>query len=441
MSTTATPNPSGPQLFRSAALDRMASPDQLNMAASIVRPSAWLLLLVVALVLGSGVLASVLIHVPVKVNSDGILLSPAGVHDVTAITGGQVQAMLVRVGDRVREGQTVAELSQPDLRQEIDQARADLQDAQEQLAQTQQFQSRTVTGQETTRAQERKALQDTIGFTQTRIGWLTDRIKGQEELAIKGFVSRQQVLQSRVELGQAVDELTKSQNALRQLDVDQVSQRTERDRETLGLQLKLASSQRRVEMLGSRMDRTVAVTSPYAGIVAEMKINEGEVAERGVALMTLIPSDSPNVDAAGVRHGPPIPLVATLYVPPADGKRVLSGMLVEILPATAKREEFGFIQGRVTSVSEVPATQEGMQREIKNKQLVSTLSASGAPFEVRAELLIDPATPSGFKWSSSRGPETTLSGGSPCKAEIVTRSETILELLIPPFKRLIARFV
>jgi HlyD family secretion protein len=81
-----------------------------------------------------------------------------------------------------------------------------------------------------------------------------------------------------------------------------------------------------------------------------------------------------------------------------------------------------------------------MQRTIKNHQMVSTLAGSGAPFEVRVALDIDPKTPSGFKWSSSVGPETTLSGGSPCKAEIVTRSETILQMLIPALKRVVSRF-
>ncbi len=235
--------------------------------------------------------------------------------------------------------------------------------------------------------------------------------------------------------------MARSQASLHQLDVDQTAQKIDRDRETMGLQLKLASAQRRTEMLDSRMTRTVAVTSPYDGIVAELKINEGEVAERGSDLMTLIPPDSASVDAAGVRHGPPVPLVATLYVPPTDGKRVRPGMTVEIMPSTAKREEYGFIMGRVLSVSEVPSTPEGMERLIKNKQLVSSLAGSGAPFEVRTELLIDAATPSGFKWSSSHGPNAALSGGSPCKAEIVTRSETILELLIPPIKKLFAAFV
>jgi HlyD family secretion protein len=116
-------------------------------------------------------------------------------------------------------------------------------------------------------------------------------------------------------------------------------------------------------------------------------------------------------------------------------------MSVEIIPSTAKREEYGFIRGRVISVAEVPATQEGMQRVLKNRQLVQSLSTAGAVFEIRAELETDPRTPTGFRWSSSLGPEQVLSGGSPCRAEIVTRSETLLQLVIPVMRRLFAGVV
>ena len=445
MSATTEPAPGappGPGLFRSAALDRMASPDQLNMAAAIVRPGAWLLLLVGAVMLVTGIVASVFITVPVKINAEGILLSPAGVRDITAVTGGQLHELNVHLGDRVVAGQAVAQLEQPDLRQEIDQARAELRDAQDQLQKTGDFQDRSTSAEDGFRAQQKKNLDASIAFTTQRIGWLTERLKGQQELSEKGFVSKQAVLQTRVELGQAFEEQSRNQNARKQLDVEENTHRTERERETMGLQLKLASAQRHVEMLGSRMSRIDVVTSPYDGIVAELKVNEGELVERGGALMTLIPADAPGVNAPGTpRRGPPIPLVATLYVQPTEGKRVRPGMHVEVLPSTAKREEFGFIVGRVISVSEVPSTQEGMNRALKNKQMVSTLAASGAPFEVRAELEIDLNTPSGFKWSSSHGPDGTLSGGSPCKAEIVARSETIMELLIPAVKRVVSRFL
>jgi HlyD family secretion protein len=168
-------------------------------------------------------------------------------------------------------------------------------------------------------------------------------------------------------------------------------------------------------------------------VVVELKVNPGEMIERGAPLLALLP-DTGGPSANG--RAPVLPLVATLYVPQADGKRIRPGMEVQIVPSTVKREEFGFIVARVVSVAAVPATQEGMQRALKNRQLVSSLSSGGAPFEIRAELLPSPTTPTGYQWSSSRGPESVLTGGSPCKAEVVTRSEPLLQLAIPALRRL-----
>ena len=166
-----------------------------------------------------------------------------------------------------------------------------------------------------------------------------------------------------------------------------------------------------------------------------MKVNAGEMIERGAPLLALLP-DANDVPRRGQARAPILPLVATLYVPQADGKRIRPGMEVQIVPSTVKREEFGFIAGRVTSVSAVPATREGMQRALKNQQLVSSLSSGGAPFEIRAELLTSPDTPSGYKWSSSRGPDGVLTGANPCTAEVVIRSEPLLQLVIPALRRL-----
>jgi len=72
-----------------------------------------------------------------------------------------------------------------------------------------------------------------------------------------------------------------------------------------------------------------------------------------------------------------------------DGKRVKPGMEIQIAPATVKQEEFGFMMGDVTYVSDFPATNQGMMRVLKNAQLVQTLAGDNAPFEVYADLRLE----------------------------------------------------
>jgi HlyD family secretion protein len=112
---------------------------------------------------------------------------------------------------------------------------------------------------------------------------------------------------------------------------------------------------------------------------------------------------------------------------------------VQVAVSTARREEFGFVIGRVRLVADIPSTAEGMQRALKNKQLVQSLSNNAAPFEVLIDLHADPSTPSGYRWSSSRGPNLTLNGGTLVSADIEVSNVPILALAIPQVRQLLER--
>ena len=54
-------------------------------------------------------------------------------------------------------------------------------------------------------------------------------------------------------------------------------------------------------------------------------------------------------------------------------------MPVHVLPSTVKAEEFGFIQGEVTSVSKFPVTEVEMFLLLENQSLVDVLSTGRRP--------------------------------------------------------------
>ncbi|PZW46983.1 NHLM bacteriocin system secretion protein [Humitalea rosea] len=423
--TTETP------LFRAAALEKLASPERLDLAAAVVRPTAWLLLATAFLLVGVAVVGSITIRVPVKVAGEGILLSPEGVREVTTLSTGQVQSLLVRLGQRIEEGQVVARIGQPDLMQELATAQAELRDAQDHLDRTLQFQANVSRATAASRIEQRQNLDESTGLTEQRLALLRTRLRDLEGLEARGLALKAAVMQARGDVSSAIEELARTRYARRQSAVEETNAQTEQERERLTLSLRHATAERHVAELQARLERSQVVVSPFAGVVAELKVNAGETVERGVALMTLLPGGA--ADTGGGR-GAFVPVVATLYISAADGKRVQQGMEVQIVPSTVRREEYGFIVGRVTSVAEVQATPEGMQRSLKNRQLAQTLSAAGAPFELRAELLTDPATPSGYRWSSSQGPDTAITTGTLAHAEVVTRREPLLQLLIPALR-------
>ena len=68
-------------------------------------------------------------------------------------------------------------------------------------------------------------------------------------------------------------------------------------------------------------------------------------------------------------------LRGVLYIPSKDGKKIKKGMEALVVPSTVQPEEYGFIKGKVTYVSDFPITQQGMLTSVKNDQLAKQLLA------------------------------------------------------------------
>ena len=150
-----------------------------------------------------------------------------------------------------------------------------------------------------------------------------------------------------------------------------------------------------------------------------------------VVLLSSPKSTQPGTDDVGMDYE------SIVFVPAGEGKKIDEGNFVEVMPATVKREEHGFIHGRVVSVSELPATRLAMEAALQHPDLVEAFLKKYAPgvlLRVHVKLeevpgaVVDRGTKSTrptlnvFRWSSSSGPEQQLKTGTMCEAAIVVRS-------------------
>jgi HlyD family secretion protein len=154
--------------------------------------------------------------------------------------------------------------------------------------------------------------------------------------------------------------------------------------------------------------------------VLEVMTEKGKLLNRGEPVLSL------DLTGQTVQN-----LVAIIYVPSIHGKKVRPGMEVNVAPSTVPPEKYGMMVGRVTLVSDYPATPKGMLRVLKNDQLVRELSGGGAPYEVHAELVVDPSTRSSYRWTSSDGPPATIESGTVATGFFTLRSERPIARVIP----------
>lgn len=162
------------------------------------------------------------------------------------------------------------------------------------------------------------------------------------------------------------------------------------------------------------------VSSPHAGRVVEITLDEGRFVREGTRLLTL-----EQLDAR---------LEAIVYIPLGEGKRVRPGMGVEIAPSTVRPEEYGFMLGIVRRVSPFPVTLDGMTRVLGAEDLARQFSQAGQPYEIAVDLLPDPNSYSGYRWSSP-GPDLSIESGTSCSAKIIVEQQRPISLVIPLVKR------
>ena len=108
-------------------------------------------------------------------------------------------------------------------------------------------------------------------------------------------------------------------------------------------------------------------------------------------------------------------------------------MEIHVTPDTVRRERFGGIIGTVTQVSAFPMTKEGATTLVGNAELVEDLiSKVGPVIEVQAQLQTDSSTPSGYKWSSSKGPANLkVSSGTTAIARVTVEKQAPITLILP----------
>jgi HlyD family secretion protein len=416
---TATPQ----RTFRAAALDRAASPEQFDHLVVITKPSDWIWAAVICLLLVAAIIWGVVGRIPTRVSGEGILISNGDrVVDAVSAAAGRLASVSVGVGDHVVKGQPIARIVQTDIEQKHSEAVAVLGEKQREYAVlAARVQSELVVKSQNF-AKLEDALNQVIRATTQRVQFLTVDVRSLEDLLAKGYTTRKNLSDRREELTSAQQRLDDTRNQILKLRADKTDLETQRDRELRQAQFALNEAERQVSATEESLSQNTQVISPIEGRVVEVKISTGSVLAVGTAVV--------EIESEGNK------LEAVIYIPPDQGKRIKPGMQVQLEPSTVKREEFGMMLGTVETVSDFPMTPQGMTAVLHNETLVTRFSHDGAPYAAKVVLEQDASTTTGYRWAVGSGPNLRLTSGTLTRAEITTRHQRPLDLVIPLIRHL-----
>lgn len=416
--------PKNPDLFRQNALDRLATPEELDRTLKVTSPRAWLVAAALVVIVVSAVAWSFLGVIPRKVQGEGILLKAGGIQQIVANGTGQIEEVNVYPGQKVQPGQIVARISRPELDTQINGVRRLIAELRERYEELLAYANMDTDLRETLLRERRQSLEDSLETLRNRREHLSEKIENQEELHREGLLTLQTLAESRLERDRVEHEIAGNRNELQSLEVESLSTDHERRERINQLETRLSEEEIKLEELLLRRDLETRVVSRFTGRVIEIMKNEGAATQPGtpVVRLELLGRDIQD-------------LQAVFFIDPRKGQQVAPGMTVQISPSTVRREEDGVIVGRVLQVSEYPATPEAMMEVLSNESLVQTLSSGGAPVQAWAELIPDEATPTGYRWTSGQGPDVLLRSGILCEVSVVVEEKPPITLLLPALRR------
>jgi len=397
-------------MFRKAAMEKVSSPEQLDLLMQVTSPLGWLALATVGFILAVVAVWSVVGSIPDLVAGQGVLIRGERLLDVKATSAGNLLDIKVTPGSDVQPGQVLAVVER------------DAVQVQERLE---------LKRQELTRLQAQHASEDAsaqssiarnnsmIGSKRSELRLMRDRRANLQDLVNRGLRASNVLIEADLRISSIQGEingLEKENAALRNRMAPRANQR--------------AAVEGEIQQLEGQLQRSnVELTSPVAGRVVEVIKSRNDKVGEGESIVRLEPREISETAAAerfceGRLH-------AVMYVAGNLAGKVRVGHPVRVSPSDVKKEEYGYMPGQVAWVASFPASPQDMREKLKNDALVQTYSQSGAVYEVRVCLVPDQTTPSGFKWSSSEGPDKKIDSGALASADMVVASRKPISYVLP----------
>jgi HlyD family secretion protein len=409
-------------LFRKKALDRAASPEQLDRVIQLVRPRHWLPLIACGSLMVTGIIWSIVGRIPITVTGQGILIYPSTIVDTQSVGAGQLSHVNVKVGDFVKKGDVLATLAQPEIVDQLRQQQTKITELEAQKNNARSLQTNRIGVIDRVTSQRRQSLQNQIQLAQKTVVKSKQRLARWQWLKNQGATSGEELWKVEQESLQAKEKVTELNTQLQELAAKKPEQQEKDYEVSSNRQNQIQEAKREIAKLRTQLQQNNQIIAQQSGQILELTMTPGQVLTTGTKV-AILEARSPSTQLVGLS-----------FFANGEGKQVQPGMKIEMTPNSVQRERFGGITGTVTTVAPQPVTPEGAAKLIGNSTLAQSLMGQESKIQVSAKLQTDPASKSGFRWSSSKGPDFKVSSGSMTNVRITVEERAPITFVLPILK-------
>ena len=404
--------------------EHVSSPEQLDQTITVINHHGWVSLVALGVLLVAAIIWGIFGRIPEKVNGAGLLINSSDLMSVTYSYGGTIKNVFLESGMEVQKGQIIARIEREDLLESIQVANLKLEILQQTYDTSTPLITRQVDMTDEMLAKSEKDFRSQIVNVTNQLETAKRKEKTMKELFDDGLITEMEYLETRKEVLSMEMQKQSAEQQLLNAGVNRVKTSSDLKQEKMNLQHQIDEAKKQLEIAQRNYQIATKIVSPVAGKIYEVSVARGSYVAPGSTVAIVEPYLT---DGETLR--------AVMYFPVKDGKRVKRGMNIAVIPTTTKQEEYGFIQGIVTSVSDFPVSPQYLQTVMQNPVLAQSFTAESSPIEVRISMVPDPTTETGFKWSSSRGPNDTLTPGISTTGFVIVRSQRPIEMIVPLIKK------
>ena len=207
------------------------------------------------------------------------------------------------------------------------------------------------------------------------------------------------------------------------------------------------------------VEGTIDITLPNNGIVRSMLVHNGDSVHEGqtIAMVSIgnshsfltstvnglvisTKSDNEPFEAFGpivsmidgkAKGDQPQRTQLIAYADNESQRNLRVGMEAQVWPANEKRDEIGYVRGRITQVVRYPANAIDVRQRLKSDVLAQRLLGEGQKvvYEVLIDLQRNPSDPTSYDWSFGEPDDVSMDFGTYCSVLTETRRYSMFQYL------------
>ncbi len=356
--------------------------------------------------------------ISVKASGLAISLTREGIIHVPSREKGRVAELKVKPGDEVKPGTPIATIYDlsldVDLKNAVkrkDELLADYQTAKK-------IDEREQTERNVSLNRDMDSTKFALLQREKQIPFLSKDVESKRTLFKEGLISASQLADAEKILME--ERINMEQLKAKMIELNTELKKSYKSEELTRDQQQYYDALNRVNELKARSSY-LNVVSPSQGTILEVQAAVGDEIKEGQSIALIEKPKMANEE-----------YLFYCYIPSEQGNKVKIGMPAELKLAVVDPAKFGYLLGKVESVSSFPATALRVFSVVQSEDLVNfLLNKHQAVTEVIVKPIPEPSNPSGYRWSSGKGPNISLRSGLVAEVRITVEKRRPISYLFP----------